>query len=106
MIARRWTAELVAGAESEYEDFAATKSAPMFARHDGFIGLVFLRDGQDAEVITFWTDEAAADALERSDTYKSVVDEILASGTIQAAFPTTRQTVHALDVSLRPARAE
>lgn len=82
MIARIWRTRIDELRANEYLEFARARSVPMFRAHDGFIGVVFGRHGDERTVITLWRDLAAAYALDDSQIYKSTVAEIEATGFI------------------------
>jgi heme-degrading monooxygenase HmoA len=84
LIARIWRTGLDESRAPQYEDFAQTVSLPMFRRHDGLSGVLFARSraGQRV-VITLWEDQAAADALGKSDDYRATVQALEATGLLR-----------------------
>jgi heme-degrading monooxygenase HmoA len=94
-VARIWRTRIDASRAAEYDDFAGTRSLPMFKRHDGFSGVLFAGDGDHRVVITLWRDRDAAAALERSPDYRATVRAIEATG-----FLRPPQQVEILDVQV------
>lgn len=81
MLLRAWQTGIVPERAGEYDDFASRRSRPMFERHDGLLGVLFLSPSPDRRVVlTVWRDAAAADALERSEDYLRTVAEIERTG--------------------------
>jgi heme-degrading monooxygenase HmoA len=80
MVVRIWRTEIDARRADEYREFAHSRSLPMFRAQPGFAGVLFAGQGSERVVITLWRDVAAAEALERSETYKATVAEIQATG--------------------------
>jgi heme-degrading monooxygenase HmoA len=93
LVARIWRTGLDRSRADEYDDFARTRSLPMFERHDGFRGVLFATAGDERVVITLWRDRAAAAALEHSRDYRATVRAIEATG-----FLRPPQRVELLDV--------
>ena len=52
----------------------------MFREQPGFAGVLFAANLAERTVITLWRDLASAQALDRSETYKSTVADIEATG--------------------------
>jgi heme-degrading monooxygenase HmoA len=77
----------------EYDEFARTRSLPMFEHHDGFLGVFFATAGDERVVITLWRDGEAAAALEHSSDYRATVRAIQDAG-----FLRPPQRVELLDV--------
>jgi len=80
LVARISRTGLDASRAGGYDEFAHSRSLPMFERHDGFRGLLFATAGDERIVITLWRDHAANAALERSKDYRSTVEAIEAAG--------------------------
>jgi heme-degrading monooxygenase HmoA len=80
LVARIWRTRLDRSRAGEYDEFARTRSQPMFERHDGFHGVLFATAGDERVVITLWRDRAAAAALEQSGDYRATVRAIEAAG--------------------------
>jgi heme-degrading monooxygenase HmoA len=80
MIMRIWRTQVEEARAAEYERFAAEESLPMFRSHRGFEGHLFGRCGRDCVVVTIWSDDEAADALEASPRYQDTVARINAAG--------------------------
>jgi heme-degrading monooxygenase HmoA len=81
-VMRIWRTYIDAARASEYRHFANEVSLPMFRSHDGFVGVVFAEAGSERTVITFWTDRAAAAALDTSPRYCEAVRRIEETGFI------------------------
>jgi heme-degrading monooxygenase HmoA len=80
MVARIWRTQIDVTRADDYRRFAHSKSLPMFREQQGFAGVLFAASGAERAVITLWQDIASAERLDRSDTYKSTVAEIEATG--------------------------
>lgn len=93
VVARIWRTGLDGPRSAEYDEFARTRSLPMFRRHEGFRGVLFATSGHERVVITLWRDREAAAALERSSDYRATVRAIEATG-----FLRPPQRVELLDV--------
>ncbi len=68
---------------AEYDEFARTRSLPMFKRHQGFCGVLFATSGELRVVMTFWGGRESVAALERSRDYLATVEAIEAAGFLQ-----------------------
>jgi heme-degrading monooxygenase HmoA len=79
-IVRIWRTGIDLSRSAEYQEFARTRSLPMFERHDGFLGVLFTTSGEERVVITLWRDREAAAALERSSDYRATVQAIEETG--------------------------
>ena len=79
MIARMWKTGLRPGREEDYENFARHISLSMFRAQPGFAGCAMGHADGSAWVLTFWRDEAAAEALASSPSYRSTVEAIEAA---------------------------
>ena len=99
MIMRIWRTQVHEAHAREYERFAADVSLPMFAAQPGFRGLLFGRNHGDCAVITLWDDDAAADALDTSPSYRETVARINAAGFLRGASTVERLTVHGSHLS-------
>jgi heme-degrading monooxygenase HmoA len=80
MVVRIWRTEIDVRRADEYRVFAHSRSLPMFRAQPGFAGVLFAGQGSERVVITLWRDVAAAEALDRSETYNATVAEIQATG--------------------------
>jgi len=80
LVVRIWRTGLDESRAPEYEDFALRISLPMFRHHAGFLGVLFAGTGAERTVITLWSDEAAAAALDMSADYQATVRAIEATG--------------------------
>ncbi|TDD21125.1 hypothetical protein E1218_21435 [Kribbella turkmenica] len=94
MIMRIWRTGVDETRAAEYERFAREQSLPMFRAHEGFVGLLFGREGSRCVVTTLWADHAAADALERSARYQDSVRRIAAAGFLTGESSVERYDVH------------
>jgi heme-degrading monooxygenase HmoA len=93
LVARIWRTGLDGSRADDYDEFAHTRSLPMFERHDGFRGVLFAAAGDERVVITLWQDREAASALEHSSDYQATVRAIQ-----EAGFLRPPQHVELLDV--------
>jgi heme-degrading monooxygenase HmoA len=80
MIARIWRTQIDETRADDYRRFARVKSLPMFREQPGFVGVLFAANLAERTVITLWRDIASAQRLDQSETYKSTVAEIEATG--------------------------
>jgi hypothetical protein len=80
MIARIWRTQIDQTRADDYRRFARVKSLPMFREQPGFVGVLFAANLAERTVITLWRDIASAQRLDQSETYKSTVAEIEATG--------------------------
>jgi heme-degrading monooxygenase HmoA len=65
----------------EYRRFEWERCLPMLRRQPGFLGVLFLRQGEDrAASITIWEDRGAVEALASSPSYRRTVCELEESG--------------------------
>jgi hypothetical protein len=80
LVVRTWRTGLDESRGSEYEDFALSISLPMFRRHVGFLGVLFAGTGSERVVITLWSGQPAAAALDASADYQATVQAIEAAG--------------------------
>jgi len=94
MIMRVWRTGVDETRAAEYERFAREVSLPMFRAQPGFLGLLFGRDGGSCVVTTLWEDPAAADALERSASYRDTVARISSAGFLVGESTVERFAVH------------
>jgi heme-degrading monooxygenase HmoA len=94
LVARIWRTGLDRARAAEYDEFARTRSLPMFERHEGFLGVLFATAGDDRVVITLWRDREAVVALEHSSEYRATARAIQ-----EAGFLRPPQRVDVLDVS-------
>jgi heme-degrading monooxygenase HmoA len=85
VLARIWRAQIDESRSGDYERFAEHRSLSMFRSHQGFQGVLFLRNAGDCLVMTLWDSQAAIDALEASSRYQATVAEIMATGFIRQA---------------------
>jgi hypothetical protein len=85
MIVRIWRTKIDPARAGEYSDFARSRSLPMFRAQPGFAGVLFAGQGGERSVITLWRDVSSAEALDRSETYKTTVAAIEATGFLRGA---------------------
>ncbi len=83
MIVRIWLTGIEELRAEEYTQFANQNSVPMFLAQPGFAGVLFTARPGERAVITFWEDHASAEALDTSETYRSTVAAIEATGFLQ-----------------------
>lgn len=98
VIMRIWRTQVDEARAAEYERFADETSLPMFRAQPGFRGLLFGRDGRECAVMTLWEDDAAADALDASPSYRETVARINAAGFLSGESSVERWTVHGGDL--------
>jgi len=84
VIIRVWRARVDEARSAEYEHFAERRSAPMFQAHDGYLGVLFARNGESCMVITLWETARAAEALSASPLYQQTVRDIMAAGFLRS----------------------
>lgn len=92
-VVRIWRTEIDPARADEYDEFARTRSLPMFRGHAGFIAVLFSSRGTERTVITLWHDWKSVDALGTSASYEATVNEIEAAGFLRG-----EQSVEALDI--------
>ena len=92
MIVRIWTSRFDEARHGELEDFANRVSLPMFHRHDGCLGVLFARDGDEWITMTLWRDQADVGRLNASEDYKRTVEKILAAGFLREPQTVRRWT--------------
>ena len=80
MIVRIWNTKVDLNRLQEYKSFAQRKSQLMFQQQPGILGVVFLDQGLNQAVVTFWSDEESVEMLATSSSYQQTVEEILATG--------------------------
>jgi heme-degrading monooxygenase HmoA len=85
MVARIWRTQIDETRADDYRRFADQKSLPMFREQPGFAGVLFAANLTERAVITLWHDIASAQRLDQSETYKSTVAEIEATGFLRGA---------------------
>jgi heme-degrading monooxygenase HmoA len=99
MLQRVWRCTVDPNRAREYEDFARRISLPMFRKQPGYRGCIMARRGPHREVLTLWEDEAAIEALDTSDSYKSTVAKIRAAGFIVEELGTTVMATHEVEMA-------
>ena len=80
MLIRIWSTEVDATLIDEYEAFAKTESRLMFQNQPGCLGVLFLRNSNKCEVISFWNDAESIEALSTSQSYLKTVGDIKSRG--------------------------
>jgi heme-degrading monooxygenase HmoA len=80
MVVRIWRTGIDESRADEYQEFARRRSAPMFASHHGFLGVMFAAAPGQRVVVTFWESPSAAAALADSSSYRQTVAGIEAAG--------------------------
>lgn len=98
MMMRLWTTGLRRERTEAYEAFARNGSLPMFRQQEGFIGVVMSHRGSVGQVLTIWRDAAAVDALSRSPSYRSTVEQILAADLLTGQQSTEVSEIHLCDL--------
>jgi heme-degrading monooxygenase HmoA len=98
MVLRIWRTGIDESRAREYREFAVRESAPMFAAHDGFLGVMFAAAPRQRAVVTFWESPSAAAGLAESSSYRRTVDAIEAAGFLEG--PSTVETFELQDVFL------
>jgi len=93
MIVRIWRVQIDQTRANEYRDFAHFRSLPMFHAQPGFVGVLFAAHRAERAVITLWQDLASVEGLDHSQTFKTTVAEIEATGLLQG-----RSTVEVLEL--------
>ena len=83
MVIRIWRTAIDESRGTEYREFARRNSAPMFASHDGFVGVMFAAGPGQRAVVTFWESPSAAAALAESSSYRRTVAAIEAAGFLE-----------------------
>jgi len=94
MIGRIWHTRVQAARAHEYEEFARTKSLPMFRKQQGFCGTLMLRRGEECQVISLWRSMEDIAVLDRSESYKETVAEILSRGFLHGEQTTEVYEAH------------
>jgi heme-degrading monooxygenase HmoA len=56
----------------------------MFRAHDGYLGVLFGRDGESCIVVTLWETMRAAEAISASPLYQRTVRDIMAAGFLRS----------------------
>jgi hypothetical protein len=79
-IVRIWRTAIDPARADEYDDFARTRSLPMFRAQTGFTAVFFTSHATERAVITLWEDWESVDALSISASYEAIVHEIEAAG--------------------------
>ncbi len=94
MLLRTWRTGYDRGRLDELEEFARTRSTPMFESFAGCLGHIYAHDADEYVTISLWIGRHAIRAAEESDLYRSTVADITAAG-----FLTGEQSVDVLEVS-------
>jgi heme-degrading monooxygenase HmoA len=105
VIGRLWKTGLRPGCGEAYERFAREISLPMFQEQKGFLGCIMSRTAQTGLVHTFWQDQAAVDALDRSPSYRATVERILKAGILAEPQSLEVAEVHLADLAGLASRA-
>jgi heme-degrading monooxygenase HmoA len=98
VIGRLWRTELKAGRGDAYDNFAREISLPMFRQQEGFLGCVMTRSDEEGLVLTFWRDQDAVRALDRSPSYQTTVARIVQAEVLAGTQTTEVMDVHLLDL--------
>lgn len=76
MLVRQWTVRVAPGRLGKLDEFARTRSLPMFQSFPGCLGVLFVGDQEQYTVITFWQGADSVRAAEASALYKSTVQAL------------------------------
>lgn len=69
MIVRLWTTRVAKDRISEYEENERSRSAPMFRKQPGCLGVMFLRSNENCFALSFWKDRESVEKLKTSTSY-------------------------------------
>lgn len=94
MIVRIWRTDVRPERVNEYEQFATTRSLPMFRRQGGCLGVLFAEESGERIVISFWDGPEAIDRLGESADYRQTVEALSSSGILDGG-----QSVRVYDVT-------
>jgi hypothetical protein len=83
-VVRIWRTKIDPARADEYDEFARTKSLPMFRAQTGFMAVLLTSRETERAVITLWKDWDCVDALDTSASYAATVDEIETAGFLQS----------------------
>src|SRR5947209_8067836 len=83
MVLRIWRTGIDESRGNEYRAFARRNSAPMFASHHGFLGVMFAAAPGQRAVVTFWESSSAAAGLAESSSYRQTMAAIEAAGFLE-----------------------
>jgi heme-degrading monooxygenase HmoA len=102
VILRVWRAKISPARREEYRRFERERCLPMLRKQPGFLGVLFLREGEDrAASVTIWEDGGTVEALESSPSYRRTVRELAESGLL-----TEGQSVEVFEVAGGALRSE
>jgi heme-degrading monooxygenase HmoA len=80
VILRIWRAKIALARREEYLRFEGERCLPMLLRQLGFLGVLFVRQGEDrAASLTIWEDRGAVGALASSPSYGRTARELAES---------------------------
>lgn len=95
MLIRLWRTGVEEGRVDDLVRFAHDRSLPMFQSHEGCLGVLFAGGSDDGFLtVTLWPDADAITDLERSESYRAVVAEIMTSGLLAGEQTTQVLEVH------------
>ena len=69
MIVRLWATRVDKTRIAEYEENEKKRSAPMFRKQPGCLGVLFLRSGENCYALTFWKNAESVELLKTSQSY-------------------------------------
>lgn len=69
MIVRLWTTRVEKDRIAEYEENERGRSAPMFRKQPGCLGVMFLRSGENFLALSFWKNPESVERLKTSTPY-------------------------------------
>jgi heme-degrading monooxygenase HmoA len=74
---RIWRAKIALARREEYLRFERERCLPMLRRQPGFLGVLFVRQGEDrAASLTIWEDIGAVGPLASSPSYRRTAREL------------------------------
>lgn len=83
MILREWTVMVAPGRMDDLDEFARTRSAPMFASLRGCLGALFAAADEHYSVFTLWLDRTAVLDAENDGLYRGTSEALAASGIVR-----------------------
>ena len=96
MLLRLWLSGFDPERLGELNDFATSRSGPMFDSFDGCLGYAFAHSEAIYWTLSLWSDREAIARAEQSDLYKETVEAIHATGILQGDQQVEVLDLHAL----------
>lgn len=93
MLLRLWRTKFDPGRLDELNEFASSRSTPMFDSFAGCMGHMFCHSGDSYLTISMWIGRHAIEQAEASDVYRKTTEALLATGIVGG-----EQTVEVLDI--------